>query len=101
MEKEINELKELVSELKKLFDGKEESKEKVDKHFYDVMEKAIKEPCEIIIKQENGGAKCKVEGYTLSIIIALIGAEKTILENLNISERDFGFIKSFIGCKEK
>lgn len=102
MEKEINELKELVSDLKELFDGKENVNEKLKKQFYKAMEKAIKEPCEIIVKKDKDGyASCKIEGYRLPLLIALAGAEKNILEKLNSSEGEFEFIKSYIGCKEE
>ena len=95
MEKEINELKEL-------FDGKEKVNEKLKKQFYEAMEKAIKEPCEIIVKKDKDGyASCKIEGYRLPLLIALAGAEKSILEKLNSSEEELEFIKGFIGYKEE
>lgn len=101
MEKDINELKEVLSDLKKIFDEKENTPENAKKMFYELLNRAINEPCEISIKKEkNGYAQASINGERLSLIVTLIGLEREVLNKLKCPKEEYEFIKTFIGSKE-
>lgn len=89
----LNSLKELVEELSKT--GGLEDK------FKESMEEAINEPCKITIETtKNGVVKTGLTGRGLAILVTLAGAEKSILKEINCTDKEFDFIKDCIGSKK-
>lgn len=101
MNKEILEaLKDTLKSLEKIenmFDGDDTVFEKMKDKVFKSLEEASKEPCKIHIDVKKDGNCCIAsEGNRLSLLIALAGAEKNILEELKYDEKMFDFIKSIV-----
>ena len=66
-----------------------------------IIDRAIQDPCEISIqKGENGEATIRVDGSRLALLIALAGAEKSILNQLDCDNDEFDFLKERISTRE-
>ena len=88
IEKLLNDIKETIKELN--LDNMAET-----------FIEATKDPCEISIRTDNkGGAEINVEGHKLSLLIALAGLEKSVLQQLNCDKDTFELIKNIVGTRE-
>ena len=99
MEKEF---KEMLKNLKEMLEMViNEDTEKNKEKFSNMISEAIKQPCKITIeKDKRGQAKLGVEGNRLALLITLAGAEQGILKQLSCEQKEFDFIKGFVGSKE-
>lgn len=93
MEKDIEEkIDELLTKiLKNLKDNKESNQ--------DCFKKALRGSCKIHLDKTEDNTQLEINGNGLTVLIALAGAEKAILEKLNCSELEFEYIKNIIGTK--
>lgn len=95
----------LDEKLNKIADTLLEMLTKEDKNLPNLMknrfEEARKEKVKISVeKDENGDAKTHIEGSTFGILFTLAGLEKTILNDLGVSNDMFDTIKHMVGVKE-
>lgn len=99
MDKDI---RETLKNLKEMLDiATSEDFNKIKDKFDKLMNEALKQPCKITIeKYKDGKARTGIEGNRLSLLIALAGAEKSILKQLNCDNEEFEFIKNFVGAEE-
>ena len=99
MDKEI---KEMLKNIKEMLEIVEESDlDKTKEKFEKMLNEALNQPCEIAIKKDkDGGAKTKVEGCRLSLLITLAGLEKTLCKQLHCSDGEFELIKNLVGTKD-
>lgn len=99
MEKEF---KEMLKNLKEMLEMViNEDTEKNKEKFNNMMSEAIKQPCKITIeKDKRGQVKVGVEGNRVALLITLAGAEQGILKQLSCEQKEFDFIKGFVGSKE-
>lgn len=86
-------------DLKELFD---ELKEKLKEKTFEKLEEIKKQPCEISIKTDKkGGAKVKIEGHKISLLIALASLENSMLKQIGASESEFKMFKSIVDTEEE
>lgn len=99
MEKEF---KEMLKNLKEMLEMViNEDTEKNKEKFNNMMSEAIKQPCKITIeKDKRGQVKLGAEGNRVALLITLAGAEQGILKQLSCEQKEFDFIKGFVGSKE-
>lgn len=99
MEKEF---KEMLKNLKEMLEMViNEDTEKNKEKFNNMMSEAIKQPCKITIeKDKRGQVKVGAEGNRVALLITLAGAEQGILKQLSCEQKEFDFIKGFVGSKE-
>lgn len=96
------EIKEMIKGMKEILellnDGSfKEKKDKLDK----MLNEALDEPCKITIeKGKDGACRCGIEGRRLSLLIALAGAKKDLLKQLNCSDEEFEFISKLVGTRQ-
>lgn len=101
-DKEINEIMEKVledalEEMKKR--GMIEDTDMLDNIALEKFEQASNEDFEIILSRKDGHNRISIEGGRLTLLIALAGCEKAILEKTNTSEEMFEFIKDHVGVE--
>lgn len=95
LEKMLKDIKEILEMLEDSDMG--DTKEKFD----NILKEAIETPCEISIKKgKNGNAEIGIKGNGLSVLVALAGAEQSILKEFECDNNEFNFIKNFIATRE-
>ena len=101
---ELKELKKLVKEAEKIMkklDNEKEISGAFETLTDEVMQRAQKKPCKISIEtDETGGARVKVDGHLISVLIALAGLEKAILKQAQCPEPIWEIIKAKAGIEE-
>lgn len=99
MEKELKEMLNNLKEMLEIATSKDFDKAK--EKFSEIMDEGIKQPCKITIeKNKKGECKMGIEGNRLALLITLAGAEQGILKQLSCEQKEFDFIKNFVGSKE-
>ncbi len=99
MEKEFKEMLKNLKEMLEIVENSDIGKAK--EKFSNMLEEAINQPCKITIeKGKKGECKLGVEGHRLSLLLTLAGAEQGILKQLSCEQKEFDFIKGFVGSKE-
>lgn len=99
MEKEFKEMLKNLKEMLEMVTNEDTEKNK--EKFSNMISEAIKQPCKITIeKDKRGQAELGVEGNRLALLITLAGAEQGILKQLSCEQKEFDFIKGFVGSKE-
>lgn len=99
MEKEFKEMLKNLKEMLEMVTNEDTEKNK--EKFNNMMSEAIKQPCKITIeKDKRGQVKLGAEGNRVALLITLAGAEQGILKQLSCEQKEFDFIKGFVGSKE-
>ena len=91
-------LEQLNEKLEKLLDKKSEE---LGQAVSDRISEAHKENAHLsIVKNGDGKAKIIMEGTNLSMLVALAGLEKTVLEKTHVPSDVWKLIKETVGTKE-
>ena len=99
MEKEFKEMLKNLKEMLEMVTNEDTEKNK--EKFNNMMSEAIKQPCKITIeKDKRGQVKLGAEGNRVALLITLAVAEQGILKQLSCEQKEFDFIKGFVGYKE-
>lgn len=99
MEKEFKEMLKNLKEMLEMVTNEDTEKNK--EKFNNMMSEAIKQPCKITIeKDKRGQVKLGAEGNRVALLITLAVAEQGILKQLSCEQKEFDFIKGFVGSKE-
>ena len=95
MENKLKELKKLIDTLL------EETSDELEEELADALKKVHKEKAFISVKKNaDGTATTKLEGTTMSILVALAGLEQNILKQTKVPKDVWEIIRDCVSTKE-
>ena len=101
MKSELKELKKMLKQWEKLLKLADDESKTADDVLYEILKTRGQEPVKIEIETTNKGeARAKTEGPIISILVALAGLEKAILEKAQCSEFIFDKIRAMTRIEE-